>query len=876
MQHDKAKAGLFGWLRWPQKKPRTTLEELRQAFTTRYHHFKILLTAHNEVQELMAGIERALAGDRPFGFNYVRAAATRISTAVFQAIKHLDELAPGCTGELVARFKETQRSLNPHLTVRGAWIEGPLLADLAAVSLDAADLVGVELAGLGEAKALGLPVPDGVVVTGAAHQRFMEYEGLQDEINRRIQAADPADPDSLTTLCASLRRLILEAPLPPEIKEALAAARERLAVLAGPGARILARGSAVLRKERATVFAGQLQARDDANPDRLAEAYREILASRYSAGATAFRLAFGIPGHEVSVAVAFLAAPPAACGGLAHSRSPLDPSDDRVTVYAAAGGSSLGVSEALAETLALSVAGRPPAVIDRRVDGRECRADCPLRGAACPEPLPPVPPAPPALSDAAALAVAGLAVRLEEHLSGPQDVEWTLSAAGEPCLLGVRPLVQARPRTACLFSPADGQPPALCGGTAASPGLACGQVFVAREEADIARFPERAVLVVERPEQAWSCLVPHAAAVVAEAGGRAGRLADLARELSVPAVFGLPDALRLLAHGAVVTVDADRGAVFEGGSLPSADAAPGPSRFKDSPVHRRLAAAAEHILPLRLWDPEATNFKPRHCETMHDIARYCHERAVDEMFRFGTEHGFPEAAAKQLVGDVRKQFWVVNLDDGFVGEVTGKFVRIEEVASIPMQALWEGMNVIPWAGPPPVHTRGMLAVLVEASANPALDPMLNSHFAVRNYFMISKRYLSLTSRFGFHFCGAEAVVSERTKENYIAFTFKGGAADLARRVTRARFVAELLELFGFRATVREDAVSARIEGFERGFMEDRLRILGYLIMHTRQLDMVMTDQAKVAEHRARMLTDIRHSFPAAAQACPAPTAPLRA
>ena len=59
-------------------------------------------------------------------------------------------------------------------------------------------------------------------------------------------------------------------------------------------------------------------------------------------------------------------------------------------------------------------------------------------------------------------------------------------------------------------------------------------------------------------------------------------------------------------------------------------------------------------------------------------------------------------------------------------------------------------------------------------------------------------------------------------------------------------------------------------------MEDRLRILGYLIMHTRQLDMVMTDQAKVAEHRARMLTDIRHSFPAAAQACPAPTAPLRA
>lgn len=71
------------------------------------------------------------------------------------------------------------------------------------------------------------------------------------------------------------------------------------------------------------------------------------------------------------------------------------------------------------------------------------------------------------------------------------------------------------------------------------------------------------------------------------------------------------------------------------------------------------------------------------------------------------------------------------------------------------------------------------------------------------------------------------------------------------------FVGEILDEHGFRAEVREDGVMARIEGYDEELMKEKLKILGYLLIHTRQLDMVMSNDSSYRQLKEKLLGDIR-------------------
>jgi pyruvate,water dikinase len=297
--------------------------------------------------------------------------------------------------------------------------------------------------------------------------------------------------------------------------------------------------------------------------------------------------------------------------------------------------------------------------------------------------------------------------------------------------------------------------------------------------------------------------------------------------------------------------------------------------MQGSPVHALLEKAAKHIVPLTLLDPQAPDFTPAGCATLHDVTRFCHEKSVEEMFSQGADLPLPTHAAKRLTVDGRAmQYWVIDLGDGIRddggGPTEGKTVPLGRIASAPMLALWRGMTAAPWAGPP-VDARGFMSVLAGSASNPDLDPAQASAFAEKNYFMIASDFCSLQSRFGYHFSTVEALISpagpagpagpegkegEGDSGNYLSFRFKGGAADHDRRALRATMIAELLEELGFRCETKSDALFARMEGYGRAFMEERLAALGHVIVHTRQMDMAMAGPGQAAALKQRLLADI--------------------
>lgn len=830
-------------------------EELRADFKARYHHFKLLLSANSEALEVMSEMEEALRGVRPFGMHFIRASTTRVSSSVFNMVRHLRELAgTDAYDGLLQSFHDIQDELTQLVAAGAQDQNGPLIVFMEDLDKSAADLAGPKMASLGEAaQKLGLRVPDAFVVTAHAQRLFLDQDGLQAEIDRMIQSRSPASPEHLQTLSSAVQQMIVQAELPQEVADALRRGRRTLEERAGGTIRLAMRSSALGEDVQGASFAGQYRSVLNVSPESMIEAYKEVVASKYSPQAMTYRLRRGIPDEQTAMCVGCMVMVDAQAGGVAYSRDPMDIRADAVKVVSVFG-LPRGVVEGTEPTDVFTVAREKQVVTGRDVAHKPARFVC-REGEGCDMlELETNRQDAPSLSDEQILEVAGLAAELERYFSTPQDMEWAIAPDGGVVVLQCRPLAPAR-ESSREKRAIEGA--VLSGGTTASPGVAAGPVHVVTKDAHTLAFPDGAILVVDQPFPRRAALLGRAAAVVAETGSPAGHLANVAREFGVPAVFGLAGAVEALAQDEEYTVDADQGAVFPGRVEELLEGATAPRNLMEgSPVLDTLQKVAGLVTPLNLVDPDSIDFRPRECRTLHDITRFCHEKSVHEMFRFGQAHDFPERQARRLVCHRPMQFWIIDLDDGLKGRPEPGEVRLSQIASEPMLALWKGMVAVPWGGPPPMDSRGFLSVLFEATVNPDLDPSSGSKYSVRNYFLISRTFCSLQSRFGFHFCGVETLVGERTPENYAVFRFRGGAAGLARRIRRARFIAELLEDYGFTVRLRQDALTARVEGLVEEEMLTRLTMLGHLIIHTRQVDMVMADDAAVTKHKDKLREQI--------------------
>jgi len=840
------------------------VEALRIDFKARYHAFKRLLAANNKALAIMADIEHMLMGRHPFGMSFVRASTTALSVNVFNMIKHLDQLSRGRYQALYGRFDDIQARIEGVLTHRKTTPRQDLIVPFAAVNKDMIDLVGPKMANLGEMKnRLGVDTPEGFVITAAAYELFLTANDLQAEIDRRIQKAEKGDISNLYAMSSDVQQLILKAEIPAALENRIHQALDELARKTG-GATLALRSSALGEDTPDTSFAGQYRSLLNVGLDSVLDAYKEVVAGKYAMQAITYRLNRGFRDEDVAMCVGCMAMIDAVAGGVMYSCNPVDKSDNAVYINAAWGLPKTVVDGS--DACDLFVVSRKNGLrIERRdIQHKAEKFVCLPEEGVCRMELTGDNQADPAITDAQALFLAQAAVRIEDHYSLPQDIEWALGTDGVYYMLQCRPLQQLtktgkrRPTAKAM----PGTPAVIAGeGITASPGAAYGIVFPVHKSMDVLGFPEGAVLVARQALPVWASLLNRATAVVTEQGGFAGHLANVAREFGVPALFSVPGVVETLAAGDAVTVDADNLSIYKGRVDALLDVRPRSANLMTgSPVYNTLQQISRHMIPLNLLDPASPAFRPERCETLHDLTRFIHEKSVSEMFNFGKDHDFSERSSKQLFHNVPMQWWVLNLDDGFRHEIKGKYVKLENIRSIPMLAFWEGYAAVPWEGPPPIDGKGLLSVMFGSTMNPALNAGVRSRFADRNYFMISKNYCSLNSRLGYHFSTLEALVGERASENYISFQFKGGAADHDRRIKRVGFIRDLLGEYAFRVEVREDNLIARVEGYDTAFMQARLNILGYLFLHTRQLDMVMANPASVQHYQRKMTRDIESRF----------------
>ncbi len=809
----------------------------------------------------MTELELALAGTALFGMKFIRSRTMGAYTRVYQIVKHLNALSPGKYEALSQRLEEIRLKLEALVTPRHEGGDaGPFILHFSDLDKSHADQAGMKMASLGEmANRLHIRIPDGFVVTASAFRRFLHHNELRTEIRRRIQRAEEHGYQRFYITSAEIRGLIEDAPLPDDLETAISEAYEALAARLGKTVRLAVRSSALNEDREGVSFAGLYHSALNISSDHLAATYKQIVAAAYSPAVMAYRFSRGLTDEDADMCVGMMEMVDAVSGGVLYTVNPMNIRDQTVLINSAWGLPKSVVDGTVATDL-FRVAKSPAlSVVDRQIAAKAQKYVCFPGEGVCrlDETGPESRQA--SLTENQIIELATMAVDIERYAGCAQDIEWAVDRKGRIVLLQCRPLQVKTDDSGKKpdIGAVDHLPPALYqGGVTASPGVAAGTIHRVTKEVDALRFPDGAVLVTDRALARWATLLPRAAAVVSEKGSLTGHLANVAREFHVPALFGAEGVLDVLATRDVITVDADARSIYNGEQpllLSGEKEQSSKTMMKDTPVYALLEKATAYITPLSLIDPDSPQFKAANCKTLHDITRFCHEKSVHEMFRFGKAHRFPERASKQLRVKIPMQWWVLNLDDGFETDANAdRFIDIDQIVSIPMLALWEGITAHPWEGPPPVDGKGFMSVMFQATQNQALLPTVRTSMANRNYFMISKNYCSLQSRLGFHFAITEALVGERSMENYISFQFKGGAANFDRRLKRVLFVKEILDDRGFRTEVIKDCLRARVEQNDADTMVAHLKVLGYLTIHTRQLDMIMTNPSMVAHYRKQL------------------------
>ncbi|MDF2094241.1 phosphoenolpyruvate synthase [Knoellia sp. 3-2P3] len=440
-----------------------------------------------------------------------------------------------------------------------AWFEDLSRADV--------PRVGGKGANLGELAGAGLPVPAGFVITAQAYLQAMEEAGVREAMQAAASAVDVDSPEALSSAAARLQQMVHSAGLPAHLERAVLDAYGRL-----DEGRVAVRSSATAEDAASTSFAGMNETFTNVSggPELLARVV-DCWASLFGPRVVAYRATHRLA-EEPAIAVVVQRMVDSDASGVMFTADPATGDRGTVVVEAAYGlGEVVVGGQVSPDTYVVAKdgprirqvhIGTKAEKIVRGPDGHDQRLPVPadLQGRRV-------------LDDDAVLALARMAMQIENHYGTPQDVEFAIEG-------GQTWVVQSRPITT-LGAPGattDGEAPgtALLSGLAAAPGTATGQVRILRSTADGPRLMAGEVLVASMTNPDWVPTMRRAAALVTDGGGVTCHAAIVGRELHLPTIVGTRHATTVLRDGELVTVDGAKGVVYAGAPAVAA-AAPAPA-----------------------------------------------------------------------------------------------------------------------------------------------------------------------------------------------------------------------------------------------------------------------------------------------------------
>ena len=812
----------------------------------KYEAFKLLLENDKCAHEVMAELEEIYHNQIKVDFKFIEAKYEQLSACVLQIIDNLLKMCPTRYHSLKDYFKKFDSYIHFMLAPPEYDFAPPFTYSLAEIPAEGLKLAGgkaLNLATIG--CELQMPIPAGFVITTNAFYYFIEFNNLRDLIDARLAKLDINSTASLDAVSQELMEAFISAQIPPDIEKATLSAFKVLQRTSGLNTKVAMRSSAVGEDSQSS-FAGQYSTVLNVKEDAIFDAYKKVIASKYSSSAIYYRINYGLSDIETPMAVLALEMIDAEANGIIYTEDIEDHTADQLKIHATWGLGELLVSGEVSPDIITVSKDKKLKIVDKKIAVKNKQMINLPGGMTEVMPLEGDKKSLPSLSDKSALVLAEWGLKLESYFKEPQDIEWCMDGKGRLFVMQSRPLRTGEDNPAqsleCNFENFENAK-IISGGDTASAGIGAGRVFKIEHTSSLEDLPQGTVLVAKNASPRYVKVMNKLNAVVTDTGSTAGHFSSVAREFGIPALVNTGIATTKLAQGREVTVYADGSAVYDGVVQPMLES-PCARRnlLENSPFIRKLRYVMNFISPLELIDPHANNFMPEGCRSLHDIIRFSHEMAVQEMFQMGSRRVRKIGASKQLNYDIPMHFYVLDVGGGLKKSLSDrKAVNFEDITSVPLIAVLKGLGHpdIRWGEFTHFDWAEHDKIVMSGGIISPKAAMFASHAVV------SDDYLNLNLRFGYHFVVLDAICTLTPADNYVLFRFSGGGADIYKRTLRADFLNQVLQRLGFDVNRKSDLIDAQLQGETKKTMEDKLDMVGRLLGATRLMDMYLKDESMV-------------------------------
>ena len=429
---------------------------------------------------------------------------------------------------------------------------------------------GGKAANLGELIKMGIPVPEGFVVSTNSFDKLIRENRLDKEIKQLTELVEVDNTPCLLETSRKLKEMILLNPIPTEVKMKVVEAYRQLTKFESPSdlhvvkkpAIVAVRSSATAEDLPTASFAGQqasfLNVKGEEN---LIDSIRKCWASLYEPRAIFYRAKNRI--SRVSIAVIVQKMVNSEKSGTMFT---IDPSTgENVLLIEAIWGLGEGVvgGEVSPDTYKVSKeSNKMGSVIElqisnkRRMRIRNEKSDNTLE-----LDVPKEKTSAQVLTNKEIYQLTKHGVRIETHYENkPQDIEFAIEN-NKIIILQTRPIT-SKVKEKPLLSEIKAQQ--LLKGTGASPGLVTGKVKIILGKKEITQIENGDIIVTTMTSPDLVPSMSKSAAIITDLGGKTCHAAIVSREMGIPAIVGTQEGTSKLADGQEITVDAYNGIVYDG------------------------------------------------------------------------------------------------------------------------------------------------------------------------------------------------------------------------------------------------------------------------------------------------------------------------